>query len=126
TASVGVEYRFSVASHEAFLRVDGEYEARARWPTAGLDANTSQFDPANFVLPSTTFVSLRGGMQFGPWSVQGFVDNLTDTHALTAYNYTICSDPGNQFGVGCAASSRLQRAFTFRPSTIGVTLIFRQ
>jgi hypothetical protein len=65
-------------------------------------------------------------MQFGQWSVQGFVDNLFDRHDLTAYNYTICSDPGNQFGIGCSASSRLQRAYTFRPSTIGVTLIFRQ
>jgi outer membrane receptor protein involved in Fe transport len=130
TAAMGVEYRFSLASHEAFVRVDGEYMGRARWPTAGLDPNTSQYDPANFVLPSTTFVSLRGGMQFGAWSVQGFVDNLTDTHALTAYNYTICSNPGDAPGVACypntPGASRLQRAFTFRPSTIGVTLIFRQ
>ena len=130
TAAMGVEYRFNVASHEAFVRVDGEYEGRARWATPGLDPNTSQYDPANFVLPSTTFVSLRGGMQFGPWSVQGFVDNLTDTHALTAYNYTICSNPGDVPGVACVpttpGASRLQRAFTFRPSTIGITLIFRQ
>ena len=130
TASMGVEYRFNIASHDAFVRVDGEYEGRARWPTAGLDPNTSQYDPANFVLPSTTFVSLRGGMQFGPWSVQGFVDNLTDTHALTAYNYTICSNPGDPPGVACypntPGASRLQRAFTFRPSTIGITVIFRQ
>ena len=130
TAALGVEYRFNLASHDAFVRVDGEYQGRARWPTAGLDANTSQYDPAAFVLPSTTFVSLRGGMQFGPWSVQGFVDNLTDTHALTAYNYTICSNPGAGPGIACVpttpGASRLQRAYTFRPSTIGLTLIFRQ
>ena len=126
SASLGLQYRFNIAGHDSFVRADGEYSGRARWPSPGLDPNTSQYDPASFVLPATTFVSLRAGMQFGAWSVQGFVDNLTDTHALTAYNYTICSDPGNQFGVGCSASSRLQRAYTFRPSTIGVTLIFRQ
>ena len=130
TASLGVEYRFNLASHDSFVRLDGEYAARAKWPTAGLDANTSQFDPASFVLPPTTFISLRGGMQFGPWSLQGFVDNLTNTHDITAYNYTICSNPGDPPGVACLpntpGASRLQRAYTFRPRTIGVTAIFRQ
>ena len=126
TAALGMEFHFNVASHEAFIRADGEYTGRAKWATPGLDPNTSQYDPASFVLPATTFVSLRGGMQFGQWSVQAFVDNLTDTHTLTAYNYTICSDPGNQFGIGCSASSRLQRAYTFRPMTIGMTVILRR
>jgi outer membrane receptor protein involved in Fe transport len=130
TVSVGAEYRFTIGSHDTFVRIDGEYEARAKWPTAGLDGNTSQYDPANFVLPSTTFVSMRGGMQFGPWSLQGFVDNLTNTHDLTAYNYTICSNPGDPPGVACypntPGASRLQRAFTFRPRTFGLTMIFRQ
>jgi iron complex outermembrane receptor protein len=130
TAAVGVEYHFNVLSRDSFLRVDGEYEGRAKWPTAGLDSNTSQFDPANFVLSSTTFVSLRSGMQFGPWSLQAFVDNLTNTHDLTAYNYTICSNPGAGAGTACVpttpGASRLQRAFTFRPRTVGITMIFRQ
>ena len=130
TASLGAEYHFSVVSHDTFLRVDAEYAGRAKWPTAGLDPNSSQYDPASFVLPSTTFVSMRGGMQFGRWSLQGFIDNLTNTHDLTAYNYTICSNPGAGAGVACLpntpGASRLQRAFTFRPRTFGVTWIFRQ
>jgi iron complex outermembrane receptor protein len=130
TASVGVEYHFNVISHDTFVRVDGEYEGRAKWPTAGLDPNSSQYDPASFVLPSTTFVSMRGGMQFGPWSLQGFVDNLTNTHDLTAYNYTICSNPGAAPGIAClpntSGASRLQRGFTFRPRSFGITAIFRQ
>jgi hypothetical protein len=50
------------------------------------------------------------------------VDNLTNSHALTDYDWTIC--PGSN----CAPSSgtRLERAFTFRPRTIGITAIFRQ
>jgi hypothetical protein len=118
TVAVGVEYRFTAFAHESFVRVDGEYEARAKWTTASQDPASSQFDAANFVLPGTTFASMRGGAQFGAWSLAAFVDNLTNTHALTSYNTTI-----NPLVAGV---SRLQRDFTFRPRTIGITAIFRQ
>ena len=130
TASLGAEYHFNAFARDTFVRVDAEYRARAQWVTANQDPNSSQYDPANFVLPGTTFVSLRSGMQFGKWSLAGFIDNLTNTHDLTDYNYTICSNPGAGAGVACvptaAGASRLQRAFTFRPRTFGVTAIFRQ
>jgi iron complex outermembrane receptor protein len=118
TASIGLEYRFSALAHESFVRADAEYEGRAKWLTSSQDARSSQFDSANFVLPHTTFVSARAGMQFGPWSVATFVDNLTNTHALTDFNTTI-----NPLVPGV---SRLQRDFTFRPRTFGITAIFRQ
>ncbi len=117
TVSAGLQYRFSAFSHEAFVRADGEYQGRAKWATAGQDPNTLQFDAANFVVDATTFVSLRGGMSFGSWSVAAFVDNLTDTHKLTDYNLTINDGLGD---------SRLRRDFTFRPRTFGITAIFRQ
>ena len=130
TASAGMEYHFSAFAHESFVRVDGEYQAHARWVTPSQDGGSSQFDPANFTLPSTTFVSLRGGIQLGGWSLQPFADNLFNTHALTDYNYTICSNPGAPPAVACQpnapGASRLERAYTFRPRTIGVTAIFRQ
>ena len=51
-------------------------------------------------------------------SLQAFVDNLTDTHTVTAYNWTIDSlTPG---------VSRLQRQYTFRPRTFGITAIYRR
>jgi outer membrane receptor protein involved in Fe transport len=118
TFSAGLEYRFSAFEHESFVRVDAEYEGRAKWTTASQDAGSSQFDAANFILDSTTFVSLRGGMQFGSWSVAPFVDNLTNTHRLTDFNNTI-----NPLVPGV---TRVQRDFTFRPRTYGVTMIFRQ
>ncbi len=34
TAAAGVEYRFNVFARDTFVRVDGEYEARAKWATA--------------------------------------------------------------------------------------------
>ena len=118
TAAVALEYHFPVFARDTFLRLDAQYEAHAKWPTAGVDPNTSQFQTVNYVLPSTTFVSFRGGMQFGAVSLQAFVDNLTDSHTITDYNWTI--DPL------VAGVSRLQRDYTFRPRTFGITAIYRR
>jgi iron complex outermembrane recepter protein len=117
TVAAGLEYRFNAFAHESFVRVDYTYEGRAKWPTAAQDPGTLQYDPNNYVLPGTTFTSLRAGMQFGQVSLAAFCDNLTNTHALTAYNWTI--DPGD-------GNSRLQRQYTFRPRTIGITAIYRR
>jgi outer membrane receptor protein involved in Fe transport len=117
TVSLGLEYRFNMLSHETFIRVDSEYQGRAKWPGAGQDPGTLQYDPQNYVLPGTTFTSMRAGMQFGPWSLAAFCDNLTNSHALTDFNWSI--DPGD-------GSTRLEREYTFRPRTIGITAIFRQ
>ena len=117
TASLGFEYKFSAFSHESFVRADDEFEGRAKWAPPGQDPNTLQYDPANFTLASTNFLSLRAGMNFGELQVETFIDNLTDTHALTDYNFTI--DPGT-------GNSRLMRDYTFRPRTFGVTLIYRR
>jgi outer membrane receptor protein involved in Fe transport len=118
TAALALEYHFPVFARDTFLRVDGQYEAHAKWPTAGLDPNTSQYQTVNYTLPSTTFVSARGGMQFGQVSLQAFVDNLTDSHKITDYNWTI-----NPLVSGV---SRRQRDYTFRPRTFGITVIFRE
>ncbi|HEV2229022.1 MAG TPA: TonB-dependent receptor [Steroidobacteraceae bacterium] len=117
TVSAGLEYRFNFLRHDSFVRVDYEYEGRARWSSAGQDPGTLQYDPANYVLPGTSFASARAGMQFGPWSIAAFCDNLANTHALTDFNWTI--NPGD-------GSSRLQRQYAFRPRTIGITAIFRE
>ena len=117
TVAAGLEYRFPLFSHESFLRVDYTYEARAKWPTAAQDPRTLQYDPNNYVLPGTTFTTLRGGMHFGSLSLSAFCDNLTNSHAITAYNWSINPGDGN---------SRLERQYTFRPRTIGITAIYRR
>jgi iron complex outermembrane receptor protein len=117
TASIGFEYKFTVFSHDSFVRVDDEYQSRPKWPGATQDANTSQFDAANYTLSSTNFASARAGMTFGGWQVAAFVDNLTDTHTVTNYNFSI--DPGT-------GDSRLERQFTFRPRTVGLTFTYRR
>jgi outer membrane receptor protein involved in Fe transport len=116
TASVGIEYRFNLGEKEAYIRADDEYQAHPKWLPARQDPTTQQFDAANFTLPSTNFLSMRAGVALRPWTVSAFVDNLTNTHVLTNYDWSI--NPGN-------GGSRLMRAFTFRPRTIGLTAIYR-
>ena len=41
TATIGLEYKFSLFNHESFIRVDDEYEGRAKWPSPGQDPTTS-------------------------------------------------------------------------------------
>src|SRR5256884_226733 len=123
TVIAGLEYKFSAFSHATFVRADAEYYARAKWPTPGQDPTTLQSDAAAFVVPGTTRASVRGGVDFGSWQLAAFVDNLTNAHPLTDYNYTICPPPAQP---ACPGSDRLQRAYTFRPRTFGLTAIFRQ
>jgi outer membrane receptor protein involved in Fe transport len=118
TAALALEYHFPVFARDTFVRLDGQYEAHAKWPTASLDPGTSQYESVNYVLPSTTFVSFRTGMQFEQLSLQAFVDNLTDSHTVTDYNWTI--DPL------VTGVNRLQRNYTFRPRTFGITAIYRR
>jgi outer membrane receptor protein involved in Fe transport len=117
TASAGLEYHFAAFGHESFARIDYEYQGRGKWLPPEQDPGTLQFDPANYMLSATNFVSLRAGMTFNNISVEPFIDNLTDTHVITNYNYSI--DPGT-------GNSRLAREFTFRPRTYGVTFTWHQ
>jgi iron complex outermembrane recepter protein len=116
TAALGLEYHFNIGHYSSFARVDYEYEAHAKWLPPTQDPLSAQYDPNNFTLPATSFVSLRAGFDVGDFSIQPFIDNLTDTHALTNYNWSV--DPGT-------GDSRLLRAFTFRPRTFGVTLTYK-
>ncbi len=117
TATIGLEYKFTAFEHDSFIRVDDEFESRDKWPSPSQDPTTQQYDSANYVLASTNFASARAGTNIGGWEIAAFVDNLTDSHTVTNYNWTI--DPGD-------GESRLQRQFTFRPRTFGFTFTYRR
>ena len=125
TVSLGLQYDFRLFQHSSFVRVDDDYQSRSHWLTPQLDSSTLQYDPANYVLGSTNFMTLRAGMRFGEWRLEGFVDNLTDTHPVTSYAWSIdpgvCVTPTPQ----CERSTRLQRQWSYRPLTVGLTAIFR-
>jgi outer membrane receptor protein involved in Fe transport len=116
TATIGLEYKFMLFNRQSFIRVDDEYESRNTWYSPSQDPTTLQYDAADYTLPATNIASARAGMNFGNWQAAAFVDNLADSHTVTAYNWTI--NPGD-------GSSRLQRDYTFRPRTIGLTITYR-
>jgi hypothetical protein len=120
TVAAGVEYRFHLAQHQSFARLDWEYQAHPKWlPPTQDPRNGDQYDPDNFALSSTSYLSFRAGMSFGALSVQPFIDNLTDTHPLTNYDWSVPLT--NASGV---EYSRLLRGFTFRPRTFGITFTY--
>jgi iron complex outermembrane receptor protein len=120
TLSIGAEYKFAFFEHQSFVRMDFEYQGRNHWLPPRQDPATAQFRSSNYTLSATKFLSARGGMAFGGWSVEPFVDNLLNTHTVVNYDFTIDPnvDPTTSY-------QPLQWQYTFRPRTYGVTATFR-
>ncbi len=116
TVSLGLEYRFKLIDHDGFVRFDDEFESHPKWRSPTQDPATQQYDSANYILSSTNFMSARAGMSFGQLQMAVFCDNLADTRTVTNYEWSI--DPGD-------GNSRLERQYTFRPRTIGLTFTYR-
>ena len=133
TASLGLEYKFSAFDREAFVRTDYQYQGAPKWLAAKQFGDpstcikyTQQFDCASFSLGATNFVTLRAGVTLGAWQVAAFVDNLTDSRALTSYNFTIDPVAAGTPPSATDAASRIRRDYTFRPRTIGLSFTYRQ
>jgi outer membrane receptor protein involved in Fe transport len=123
TASLGMEYKFKAFNRDSFVRLDYEHSGAPKWLSASQDSVTGQYNSANYQLPATNFVTLRGGVTLGAWQVAAFVDNLTDTHVVTNYDFTIVNgDPT----VLADALNTVQRNYTYRPRTFGMTFTFRK
>jgi iron complex outermembrane recepter protein len=126
TVTAGIEYKFSAFAHQSFIRMDMEYEGRAKWATPGLDSKSLQYDTGNFVLPGTVFTSARAGVELGQWQISAFVDNLANLHPVIDYNNTICPSDVTTAACSQAGGERLLREYTWRPRTIGMTFIFKK
>ena len=130
TGSIGLQYNFHLFNRGTFVRFDDEYQGRAKWLSPQQDAGTQQFDPANYVLSSTNFMSVRAGILIGDWRVEAFINNLADSNTITNYHWSInpgvCGSPGGPpVSPACESATRLQRDWTFRPRTFGLTFIYR-
>ncbi|MEI8297222.1 MAG: TonB-dependent receptor [Pseudomonadota bacterium] len=124
TVSLGLQYRFTAFGHESYVRGDYQYQGKGKWLAPGQDPTTAQFDDANYMLPATNFVTARWGMTFGDWQVAAFVDNLFDSRTATNYNYSI--NPGTAPEGVNSSTTRLERNWTFRPRTVGLTFTYRR
>jgi iron complex outermembrane recepter protein len=113
TVALGVQYNFHLAKRDAFVRADWEYEARNPWLATVQDPNNqAQYNLGySYTLPSTSFTSVRAGVNFGDFQLAAFCDNLFDSHTVT--NYSLGQNDG--------ISTPQQNAYTFRPRTVGLT-----
>ena len=113
TMALGAQYNFQLASHDAYIRGDWEYEARNHWLAAVQDPNNNaEYNYGfSYTLPSTSFFQARAGMNFGVWQIAAFCDNLFDSHTVT--NYALGQTDGT--------TTPQQNAYTFRPRTAGLT-----
>ena len=112
TVALGVEYGFNLGQHTAFVRADWEYQSRNPWLSTLQNPNdTAQYNPFTYALPSTSFTSLRAGVNVGDWQIAAFIDNLFDSHTVT--NYAL-GQPGG-------AATVQENDYTFRPRSIGIT-----
>ena len=118
--AIGAQYNFTVAAHDAFVRMDWEYTSRNPWLAATQDPASTQYDPFTYTLASTSFASLRAGLTFGGVSVAAFIDNLFDSRTIT--NYQLSQVDANS---PTGSQSVQQNSYTWRPRTFGITATYR-
>ena len=114
TVALGVAYNFKLTERAAFVRADWTYQSRNPWLAAVQDPNAGAVYNFGFsyTLPSTTFTSVRAGMNFGDMQLSVFCENLFDSH--TVNNYSLGQTDGN--------FTPQQNSYTFPPRTMGLTL----
>jgi len=112
TVAAGAQYDFAVAGHDAFLR--GDYDFRSHNPHLTPIENPLSAVSDPFVVndPSNAQVNLRAGVTIDGVIVEGFINNVADTHPRLGLAHE------DQFTL-------LFEAQTFRPRTFGVSLSYR-
>jgi hypothetical protein len=83
-----------------------------------------QYNPNSYTLSSTTFASLRAGVNIQKWQIAAFCDNLFDSRTTTNYAQ-VQVDSFNPNINQALPSSVQQNNFTWRPRTIGITATLR-
>ena len=121
TVALGAEYGFKLGARDAFVRADWEYQSRNPWLSTLQNPNdVAQYNPNTFTLPSTSFTSIRAGLNLGDWQVAAFIDNLFDSHTLTSYALGQV-DPYNPAG----SPTVEQNHYIYRPRSMGLTATWR-
>ena len=119
TVATSVQYSFrTFGDHETYMRADYQYQAKQSDTVPGNNPLNGGYQPwAVFELPTTSQLSVRGGMRFDALDVSLFCNNLTDSHPILAKGSSINTGiPGEL--VGYFES-------TYRPRTYGVTATYR-
>jgi iron complex outermembrane recepter protein len=110
--AIDVQYGFSLAGLNAFVRLDDEFASHNRRPTPLMDPATTQYDPGLVNDPAVNILSLRLGTTIQRAAVTLFAENLLDSQPQLNLDrmdkYTL-----------------LYEASTLRPRTVGLTVSYR-
>jgi iron complex outermembrane recepter protein len=122
TVALGTQFDFVALEHKSFVRVDYEYEGHSNVMTPTQDPRTGAYDPYYYTARASEFVSVRAGTTIDKWHVSAFIDNLFDSHPQKLDS----SDPNSSIDAfNPNPPSALVSAYTYRPRTMGVTVLFR-
>ena len=131
TASIGVQYNFTLAQKDAFARFDYEYTRASSWLAPVQDPRSAQYTAnagTNGVaqnispsLSSTKFLQFRSGVTLGDFQLALFVDNVLNAHPITNYERTF-ADAYNPAPVVPVPQFN---QYTFRPLTVGLSMTYR-
>jgi outer membrane receptor protein involved in Fe transport len=112
-AALAITYNFFAFGKDSIVRAAYEYGSERSDMMPTQDRTTTQF-LANPLVPyveATHMVRLRTGMDFGSYDVSLFIDNLLDSAPLLSRTSSTQSD--------------YYQVTTWRPRTMGVTLVYR-
>ena len=108
TVTLGAQYNFTLVDRAAFVRADYEFNSKRTTPIPDEDPRTTYYDPGLVPDPATNQVTLRGGLNFGPWDLALYCNNLLNAHPQLNLQHQ------DEFTL-------LYEAQTFRPRTIGLS-----
>jgi outer membrane receptor protein involved in Fe transport len=107
------EYTFALGSYPMYLRAFNTYRSKNPGPyQVPPDPNNPLYNPNLIPNPSTNQLDLHVGTTFGPWDISLYALNVLNAHPVL-FN-------GELNNVTAPAS-----AYTIRPLTVGLSLVFR-
>jgi iron complex outermembrane recepter protein len=110
--ALGGQYDFTILDQAAFVRADYAFSSGDPRRLPSRDAATTSYDPSLTAQPKTEFVSARAGTTIRRAEASLFVENLFDAHPQINLNHL------DQYTL-------LFEATTFRPRTVGLSVVVR-
>jgi outer membrane receptor protein involved in Fe transport len=113
TATLGLQYNFTVMDKDAFVRLDDEFQSKRTTPNPSEDPRVLTFyDPGARPNPATNQLSIRGGVTLAKWDLAIFINNLTNAQPQLNLAHE-------------DSATALYEAETLRPRTIGLAANFK-
>jgi len=112
TLTVGVQYNFTVAAQDGFIRFDDQFNSKRTTPIPNEDPRTAFYDAGLRPNPAVNQVSGRVGLSVQRWDFAVFANNLFNAHPQLNLQHE-------------DAQTLLYEAETLRPRTVGMSANYK-